>query len=231
MGLVPSPDNNKIPRYVREIAGNWLQVQASVGLIFLFLGRRRLMRSRLGRRLGLARLRLRPWLRLLLRWSGGRVVFWCRGTRRLVGLAGLRFGFNVLRRRSVLFRRMRRQSVVRLRRRPVIRGFVGLWDVVRGLRRLLRRLVHMRRRSSMCGGRIVGPGSILGWLLLLLIVLPRMRDTVLLIRLLVVLRGTRDVLLPTGRRFSLRRGLGIVSCVRRLPVFDRQAGPLCIRGA
>ena len=64
------------------------------------------MKSRLGRRLGLARLRLRPWLLLLLRWSGGSVVFWCRGKRRLVGRAGLRFGFNVLRRRSVLFRRM-----------------------------------------------------------------------------------------------------------------------------
>jgi hypothetical protein len=119
-----------------------------------------------------------------------------------------------------------------LRRRPVISGLVGLQEVVRVLRRLLRRLVHMGRRSSMCGGRIVGPGSILGWLLLLLSVLLRMRDTVLLIRLLVVLRSTsllvvlcrmREVLLPTVRRTSLRRGLGIVSCVRHLPVFDRHS--------
>lgn len=46
-------------------------------------------------------------------------------------------------------------------------------------------------------------------------------------RLMTVLWRMRDVLPPTG----LRRGLGIVTCVRRLPVFDRQAGPLCVRGA
>ena len=154
-------------------------------------------RGRLARRLGLARLRLRPWLCLLLRWSGGSVVFWCRGTR-LVGLAGLRFGFNVLRRRRVLFRRMGRRSVVRLRRRPVIRGFVGLWDV-----RVLRRLVHIGR-SSLCGGRVIGLGSILGWPLLLLSVLRRMSDIGLLNRLLIVLRRTR-------------RRVGVVCRVRSRP--------------
>ena len=185
------------------------------------------MRSRL------ARLRLRPWLRLLLRWSGGSVVFWCRGTR-LVGLTGLWFGFNLLQRRRVLFRRMGRRSVVWLRRRPVIHGFVGLWDG-RVLRRLLRRLVHMGRQSSLSGGRVVGPGSILGWLLLLLIVLLRMSDIGLLMlnRLLIVLRRTRnilwstrlllilwrtgDVLLTRCLRVSLGRRIGIVCRVRSRP--------------
>ena len=124
-----------------------MQVSVRRFLLMFLLGR-----GRLARRLGLARLRLRPWLRLLLCWSGG-VVFWCRGTR-LGGLAGLRFGFNVLRRRRVLFRRM-------------------------------------GRRSGLCSWRVVGPGSILGWPLLLLSVLRRMSDIGLLNRLLIVLRWTR----------------------------------------
>ena len=173
------------------------------------------MRSRLGRWLGLARLRLRPWLRLLLRWSGGSVVFWCRGTR-LVGLAGLRFGFNALRRRSVLFRRLGRRSVVRLRHRPVISGFVGLWDVVHVLCRLLLRPVHMGRRSSLCGWRVIGLGSILGWPLLLLSVLRRMSDIGLLNRLLIVLRRTR-------------RRVGVVCRVGSRPGWGWQAGSLGFR--
>lgn len=211
-----------------------MQVSVRRFLLMFLLGR-----GRLARRLGLARLRLRPWLRLLLRWSGGSVVFWCRGTR-LVGLAGLRFGFNVLRRRRVLFRRIGRRSVVRLRRRPVIRGFVGLWDV-----RVLRRLVHIGRRSSLCGGRVIGLGSILGWPLLLLSVLRRMSDIGLLNRLLIVLRRTRnilwrtrlllilwrtgDVLLATCLRVSLGRRLGVVCSVRSRPGWGWQAGSLGFR--